>query len=237
MFHTLWLTILFNPLHNALAFILAVVPGSDVGIAIVLLTIAVKLILAPLSKKSIISQLKLKDLEPKLAKIKEIYTNKTEQAQKTFELYKLEGVNPFSGCLLIGLQLPIIIALFSVFRHGVSFAPDTLYSFIPYPTHINNTFLGIFVLSTKSIILALLVGATQYFQVSLTIPKNQPTPTKDQGFQADMARSMQMQMKYMLPIMMAFFSYIGTGIIALYFLTSNVFTIIQELWVRRSIAK
>ena len=71
MFHNIWNTVLYEPLLNALAFLISVVPGGDVGVAVILLTILVKIILYPLTQKSIESQAKMNLLAPELKKIKE----------------------------------------------------------------------------------------------------------------------------------------------------------------------
>ena len=236
MLHTFWITFLYTPLNNMLAFILHIVPYGDVGIAIILLTILVKIALFPLSRRSIISQLKLKKLEPEINKMKMDFPDKTEQAKKTFEIYKREGVNPFSGCLLIGLQLPIIIALFTVFRSGIHFSPEAMYSFVKIPTIVSMKFLGLIDLNTKNIFLAVIVGISQYIIARITA--SAPIVPKTDGqssFQEEFAKSMQMQMKYVLPIFIAFFAYIGMGIVALYFVTSNIMTIFQELYIRKRI--
>lgn len=237
MLNTIWTTTLVTPLHNLLAFIINIIPGGDLGLAVIALTILVKVILLPLSKKSIISQIRLKQLEPKIQEIKDNNSDKTIQSQKTFELYKKEGVNPFSGCLLALIQLPLILALFSLFRHGVSFNPDTLYSFVSLPEKINPIFLGILDINSKSIILAILVGITQYIQISFTMSNTatQSTVVKKGDFQSDLNQAMQTQMKYVLPVMMMFFSYIGTSIVGLYFITTNLLTLLQEWFIRKNL--
>ncbi|MFA5933992.1 MAG: YidC/Oxa1 family membrane protein insertase [Candidatus Paceibacterota bacterium] len=229
----LWNTLLYKPLLNLLVFLVSVIPGGDLGIALILLTILVRIILFPLSKKSIESQVKLKNLEPEINKIKELYPTKEEQAKKTFELYKQYKVNPFSGCLLILLQLPIIFALYHVFFKGLSFSSDVLYSFIQVPAVYNTHFLGLIDMSAKSIVLALLAGITQYIQISLTLPKKSPESNGPKSFKDDLMKSMNFQMKYLLPVFIAFVAYQISAAIALYWVTSNVITIIQEIVVRK----
>src|SRR4029077_9575821 len=136
--------------------------------AIILLTILVKLILFPITRKSIVGQIKLKGLESEIAKIKEGGFTKEETAKKTFELYKIHKVNPFSSCLLIIIQLPILIALYLVFYHGLSSTGVALYPFVHFPEVIHMRFLGLIDLGQKSIILAVLAGASQFLQVHLS---------------------------------------------------------------------
>jgi YidC/Oxa1 family membrane protein insertase len=90
----------------------SVIPGADIGVAVILLTLLVKFVLFPLSHKSSKSQADMKKIEPDIKALQEKHKGDKEAlAKKTMELYKEKGVNPFSGCLPIILQLPIIIAL------------------------------------------------------------------------------------------------------------------------------
>ena len=239
MIHTVWFSIFYQPLYNALAFLISWVPGGDIGIAVVLLTIAVRFVLYPIAKKSIISQIKLRNLQPEIDAIKTKYKDKQEQSKRTFALYKEYNVNPFSGCLLVLLQLPVILALYQVFLGALT--PDTaiLYNGISFPEVVNIHFLGILDIQQKSIILALLAGITQFIQARLTIPKPSPSSPADTGgsFQKQFAKSMNMQMMYFLPIFVAFISYQVSGAVALYWATSNIFTICQELIIRKRLAK
>src|SRR3989344_393315 len=131
MLSNIWDTFLYAPLLNALAFLVSIVPGGDLGIAVIILTILVKIILFPLSQKSIESQAAMNILAPELNKIKNSGASKEDQAKQTFELYKKHKTNPFSGCLLVLIQIPIIFALYYVFFKGIDFQSGLLYSFIP----------------------------------------------------------------------------------------------------------
>ncbi|MEZ4113904.1 MAG: YidC/Oxa1 family membrane protein insertase [Candidatus Paceibacterota bacterium] len=75
--------IFYEPIYNALVFLVDIIPGGDIGLAIILLTLIIKFILLPLHRKAIVSQIKLKQIEPKINEIKEKYTDKQEQAAKT----------------------------------------------------------------------------------------------------------------------------------------------------------
>lgn len=231
MLTNLWNTVLYVPLLNALAFLISVVPGGDVGLAVIILTIIVKLALLPLSGASIKSQAKMTLLAPELDKIKKSGASKEEQARLTFELYKKYKTNPFSGCLLVLIQIPIIFALYYVFVRGLNFESGALYSFVPTPENLNMNFLGLLDLKGKSILLAILAGISQYFQAYF-MPK--PASTGDAGsFQDSFAKSMQMQMKYVFPFIVAFIAYSVSGAIALYWVVSNIFAIGQQIYLRR----
>ena len=125
--HTLWNNFIYNPIYNALIWIAQHITAQDVGLAVIVLTILIRFILMPLSKKSIMSQYKTRLLEPKIAAIKAKGLSKEEEAKETFALYKTEKINPFSGCLYLLVQLPILFALYFVFMKGI-FQPEHLYN-------------------------------------------------------------------------------------------------------------
>ena len=99
----------------------------------------------------------------------------------------------------------------------------------------------IFDLALKSKVLAVTAGVTQYFQADLSLGRQpQPSPLKKgatPSFQEDFAKSMQMQMRYVLPVMIIFIAYSASAAVALYWTTSNILSITQELLIRRSAAK
>ena len=195
-------TLFYQPLYNGLVYLVDIAPSGNVGIAIILLTIGVRIILLPLSHKSIVSQAKMRSITPHIEKLKEKHKDdKQEQARKTMALYKEHGINPFSGCLLVLLQLPVIFALYFVFFKGLpSLNADILYSFVKHPEVINMMFLGI-LLTKKSFILALIAAITQYYQIKLSMPALAPLDKDAKpSFKDDFARSLNMQMRYMLPL-------------------------------------
>jgi YidC/Oxa1 family membrane protein insertase len=234
MLGNIWNIVLYHPLINALAFLVSIIPGGDVGIAVILLTILVKLILFPLSQKSIESQAEMNILAPELNKIKASGVSKEEQARLTFDLYKKHNTNPFSGCLLVLIQIPIIFALYYVFYKGINFQTG-LYSFVHAPAHINMIFLGILNISQKSLFLAILAGVSQYLQARF-MPQPAPSLTatgSTPSFQDSFAKSMNTQMKYIFPFLIAFIAYRISGAIALYWITSNIFMVAQQIYVKR----
>ena len=224
--------LLYQPLLNALAYLVSIIPGGDVGIAVIVLTILVKVILFPLSQKSIESQAQMNILAPELNKIKESGANKEEQARLTFDLYKKHKTNPFSGCLLVLIQIPIIFALYYVFYKGISFHNGILYSFIHIPTHVNMIFLGIVDISKKSIVLAVLAGISQSLQAHF-MPKPALSTGGNVSFQESFGKSMNMQMKYVFPFLVAFIAYNISGAVALYWITSNLFMVGQQIYVKK----
>lgn len=224
-------TIFIEPLYNFLVFLINVVPWHDVGLAIIVLTLIVKLILSPLHKKAIIGQYRLKQLEPKINELKKQFPDKKEQAAKSFELYKEHNINPFSGCLPILIQLPIILALYRVFMGGFDFSAHQIYSFVTVPEVFNLKFLGLVDLSVKSLVMSVLAGVSQFFQAhfSIAMRDQKPVDPHDTSLQANMSRMMGKQTKYILPIFIAFISYQISAAIALYWTVNNIFTTFQEI--------
>lgn len=225
----LWNLLFYKPLYNGLVFLVDALPNNSLFIAVVLLTILVRLIISPLSYKAIRTQIKTKKLQPQLKEIKKTISDKQEQAKKTLEVYKKEGINPFSSFLLILVQFPIILALYWVFRDGgVEIDPESLYSFISIPENISFTTFGID-LAQKSILLAALTGITQYIHLSLSASfKDMGANNNDQTEQEKMFAMVGKSMKYTMPIMITIFAYVIGGAVALYWVTSNVFMIFQE---------
>lgn len=234
---TLYNNLLVEPIYNTLVAMFNIFPAADAGLAIVFITILVRFALYPLSKKAVKAQIEMQNIAPELEKIKEKYkNNKEEQARQTLALYKNKGVNPFSGILVLLIQLPVIFALYHIFVSTgfPDIDTDLLYPFINQPNEVSAIFLGIN-LTQKSVLLALLAAITTYFQIKLSISGSKKPNTNSQSFGDDLAKNMQMQMKYFFPAMVFFIAYTISGVIALYWLTTNLFTIGQEIFVRKKL--
>ncbi len=232
LYHTLF----FDPLYNLLVALFKVLPWADAGIIVIILTVIVRLIMFPLSRKAVITQVKMAEIGPEIAMIKERYKDQAEElAKQTLSLYREKGVNPFSGILVILIQIPIIFALYQIFLHFPVINTTLLYSFVSVPSIINTTFLGIMDITSKSIPLALFAAVSTYFQFQISTQGQ--ILSKDNSFGSNLARSMQTQMKYFFPVIVFFISYNISGVIALYWLTTNLFSIVQELFVRRRLTK
>jgi YidC/Oxa1 family membrane protein insertase len=233
--------VFYKPLYNGLVFLFDLLPWFDAGIILILFTVIIKLILFPLSKKSLTAQAQMKKIEPELKGIKEKYKNNQQEAAKaTMELYRKNKVNPFASILIIIIQIPIVFALYFIFlRAGLpNIKSELLYSFISAPGAVNIMFLGLIDLSVKSALLAVLAGISSFFQIRYSLSGQKPKPPSDKpSFKDDLARSMSMQMKYVFPIVVVFIAYNISGAVALYWITSNVFTLGQELVIRRRLKK
>lgn len=229
--------IFYTPIYNVLVFLMNILPWADAGIIIILVTIIVRLILFPLSQKSIRTQLKMKEIGPELEALKAKYKDdKQEQAKQTMAFYKKKDINPFSGFFAILIQFPIIISLYRIFYGGAisKIDPTLLYSFVHVPNHVvSMVFLGVVSLVNKNLIFALLAGITQFFQAQIITPPQPPVVAgakKSMG--GDLARSMTFQSKYVFPILIFFIAYAVSAAVSLYWIVSNTFSIGQELYVR-----
>jgi YidC/Oxa1 family membrane protein insertase len=217
--------------------LVAIVPWGDVGIAVILLTIIIRLVLLPFSLSAARTQRAMRALEPKLAELKEKHKdNKEEHALKTLELYRTEKVNPFASILTIFIQLPVLLALYWVFFYEPFTVINTklLYSFTPIPGTITDSLFGLIPLASKSIILAVLAGATQYLQAHYSLV-NAPKPSGE-GMQADFNRMMILQLRYIFPLLIAVIAYTTSAAIAIYFITTNITGALQEIYVQRKYA-
>lgn len=221
-------TVLYQPLFNILVLLYEHLPGHDFGVAVIGLTVIIRIFLYPLMAKSIKSQKILSELQPKVQEIQQKYKNdKEKQAKETMGLYQKEKINPFGGCLPLLIQLPILIALFQVFWKGLQpEAMKWLYSFVPHPGEIDPSFLGIINLSQASLPLAILAGITQFFQTKMITPKTLKPQTKDQMSQ--FSNMMQKQMLYFFPIFTVFILWKLPAAIGLYWVITALFSILQQ---------
>ena len=237
---SLFQNFLVEPLYNALVFLLNVIPFADLGIAVVILTIVVRVIIFPISKNAIKSQIQMKEIAPKIKELQEKYKDDRQKlALETMQLYKDHNVKPFASILMIFIQLPIIFALYFVFfREGLpNINLDILYSFISAPENISANFIFID-LTAKSIILAIAAALTQFLQAKILMSRNigatsSENQTEKEKMMSDIMKGMQIQMKYVMPVFMGFIAYSLGGVIALYFTTSNTFSIFQELYLTK----
>ncbi|MFH1142476.1 MAG: YidC/Oxa1 family membrane protein insertase [Candidatus Uhrbacteria bacterium] len=227
-------TILAEPLYNLLAGIFAVVPGHDLGVTIIILTIIIKAVLWPLSAKAMKSQRALQEVQPQLKELKEKFKDDKEGLAKAMmELYSKEKVNPLSSCLPLLIQLPIIIALYRVLLHGINGDGNyyNLYSFVPDPGVIVPTFMGIVDLSTSNIILAVLAGIFQFIQAKMMSLKKPPKQVQGSpgAKDEDMAAAMNRSMLYFMPVITVVIGASLPAGLTLYWLVVNIIAVLQQV--------
>lgn len=222
---------LVRPLFNLLVVIYNILPIADLGVATVVFTVVVwGILLYPLSRKMFRSQDALAKLQPELKRIQEHHANDKEaQAKATMALYRERGVNPFGGCLIIIVQLPIFIALFQVFQRATD--PSSLallYHWVSRPEAINALFLGFLNLARPNVVAAVLTGIAQFIQSKLTVP---PSAGGDRG--QDIARILSMQATYVFPVLITIAALQFPAGLTLYWFTATTLQILQRLWVKR----
>lgn len=182
------------------------------GLAIILLTILIKLVLYPLNQKQMVSMKRMQEIQPKIKELQEKYKNKDQQKmqQKMMELYKEHNVNPMAGCLPILVQMPILIALYRSLLH------------IEFKNIEHAGFIWINSLSDKDpfFILPVLAGVTTYMQSKLTVS------TVDQT---------QRMMLYMMPVFLAWISTTVPSGLVLYWVVFNILGFAQQFLVNRQV--
>lgn len=237
--HYLYTTFIYNPLYNGFVLLidgLRSVSWIDAGIIVILFTLIVRLILFPISKKAARTQVMMRLIEPELASIKEKYKDdKQALALHTMELYKKSNINPFSSFILLFIQLPILFALYHIFyTSGNPTAPgNILYSFVPVPPALGTHFLGIFDLTKSSVVLALVAAVAQFLVAHITAP---PVRRNSDGTLSQES-TMHMFTKFFMPVLIFLFGLKVISALAIYWTTSNLFMIGQELYIRKQLAR
>lgn len=227
-------TLLYQPLFNALILLYNYLPGNDFGLAVIILTFLLRLFLYPVMTQSIKYQQALNEIQPKLKEIQEKYKdNKEQQAKEIMNLYKEKKINPFSVFLPLLIQLPLLIALFQVFKTGLQpESMNSLYSFIAHPGEINYLFLGLISLSEPSLLLAAITSVVQFFQFKKMNPKqktiHQSGGTKKKDAIMQFSNMAQKQMPYFLSAFTFAFLTKLPAALGLYWITTSLFSIGQQ---------
>jgi len=249
----LYNVVLYEPIFNAMIWLYHVLPGHDLGVAIIVLTVAIKVILFWPALSALKAQKKLQDTQPMVEELRRKYKdNKEELGKQLMEFYKNNKVNPFSSCLPILIQLPILIALYRAFFQGLQVDPAThllnatqaqhLYGFLQAiytTTPIDTSMFGFIDLAaTHNIILAALAGVAAFFQAKTMQAKRAAIRTagsKDE----DMAATVNKQMMYLIPVLTIVFGYQFPAGVTIYWLVSTLFSLGQQLYffrVRKQLA-
>lgn len=230
--------ILYRPVFNFLIFIYNVLPGNDFGVAVIILTVLVRIVFMPLSIKALRSQKTMAQLQPKLKEVQEKFRNdKSAQAQATMALYRENKVNPMAGCLPLLIQLPVLFALYKAFANV--FKPESLsllYDFISNPGTIKNISLGFFDLAKSSPLLAVLSGIFQFGHSKMSFSK-QKKQTVSGGTAsvsaADPMAAMGRQMLYFFPVMIIIIGWKLPAGLVLYWAVTTLFSIAEQAYINR----
>lgn len=234
MFHTIF----YEPIYNLLVAVLTYTPLHDIGAAIIIVTLIVKGILLPLNLSALRSQYVMKRIEPEMNKIKELQkTNPADASKQMMELYKKERINPFASLFTVLIQIPIFFALYFVFSKGLQADPSSLYSFFTFPETLRTNAFGLFDVTEKNVIVAILAGLSSYLlarrQTSTMVTKK---AAHEETFQDQFMKSMKVQLLYVLPVIIGFSAAILPSALALYWFVSNVISYAQDVYMKNKLA-
>ena len=225
---------LYNPILNTLVFFYQTIAFRDLGVAIVLITICIRIVLYPVFHAMAKNQIVMQRLQPDLKKIKDLHgKDKEKHVQATMDLYKKHNINPFSNIFLLIVQIPILIALFNIL-HGQSGILTQkfishLYPFVTVPEAINTIAFGLINLDKRSIVIVVLTAFAQYIQARMSLPEL----SKDR--ELTQQEKIGRQMVFMGPVLTLVFFYNFPAAVALYWLVSTIFSILQQYIANKNI--
>jgi len=195
-------------------------PVSNYGVDIIIFTVLMKLILLPFNIIQTKSTVKTQAIQPKLKELQKKYKNDPQRmSQAQMELYKSEGVNPFGGCLPMLIQMPILFAVYYVFRdfpfEGARFIGITL----GVPLNKSNPiYIGV--------IYAVISGLTTYLSTWLLTPKDQEPNAMTSG-----------SMNIIMSVFFGWISWTVSGGLALYWIVNNILQMAMQYFLNKSVAK
>lgn len=242
--------ILLKPILNLFMYIYSL-PYVDFGMAVLILTFLIRILLWPLNTKAIVSQKevqeKTQELQIKIKEIQDNYRNDvTKQNEEILKIWKEKKVNPFSSFTPLIIQLIILIAFYQVLR--ISLEPSGLelfYSFVPKPNEISPTFLGFLDLSRANSFLAVITGASQYFYSKLSFDiqkkgkkeknKEDKERAKNNKTEERMQKMIKNQMLYFMPLFTIFICFTLPSYLSLYWLTSTLIGVLQYKLIYRKL--
>lgn len=237
---------ILNPMVTIMTLLYSVL-GNNVVLAIVVLTVIIRMAMYPLLARQQASAKKMQELQPRMQKLQEKYKDDREKlAQAQMEMYQEAGVNPLGGCLPLFIQFPIFIALYSAINFSLASTPYQLVDLserlllpgldglIP----LQNTWLGMHLAEppspplnpTWALALPLLVMVTTYIQFKFTQAQSAAaTPANADGDSStpNQAQAMTQSMGTVMPVMFGFISLSLSVGLSIYFITSNLIGIVQ----------
>ena len=221
--------ILWQPLFNLL--VVFYLLTGNLGIAIIILTLLVRVAMYPMQNKATKSQMIMQELQPEIKELQQKYKDdKEKQTKEIMALYKSKNVNPFSSIPILLIQLPLFIALFNMFREGIT--QDTLkflYTFVPAPVEVNTMFLGLD-LSAPSKLMGVIVAVLFFVQMKYSTVK-----TKKKGKKGDFGDIMQKQMMYLFPVLIGFAIASSPAGLGIYLVVGTLFLIVQQYFAKKKI--
>lgn len=228
----IWDVIILNPMINILV-VLSKYLFSNLGIAIILLTIIIRAAMYPLSRRQLLSSKKMQEVQPKLVELQKKHARDRQRlAKEQMALYKEAGVSP-AGCVLPMLvQTPVWIALYQSITRVLATGPEELLNlsrhlYTSWPSVFDIVPLGSRFLwfdmgaPDRYLLLPILVGATMWIQQKMTTPNYADPKQQSQG----------QMMLWMMPLMFTFMSLSFPSGLALYWLTSNIISVVMQYFV------
>ncbi len=221
MMSSLWNSLFYQPILQGLIFFYKAL-GNNFGWAIITITILIRSLLIPLILPTLRSSQRLKDLQPELEKLKEKYQDKRRLQQEQLKLYRQYNLNPAAGCLPFLLQFAVLIALYRVFANFIQTGMID-------NTQVNMEFLWLNLAQPDPYyVLPVFAGLSQFFLVKIMPLPSPPQIKKKSAKKEDMATAMQKQMNLMMPLMTILISVKLPSGLALYWVATTLFSIIQQ---------
>lgn len=237
----MWDLLIVNPMTNLLLWIYDLI-GHNFGVAIILFTILIRIVTWPLNAQQMKGAQAMQEFQndKDWQAIQKKYAKDREKlAQEQMRLYKEKGISPFSSCLPMLIQLPILFGLFSSINRALATTPfgllqlgRSIYPFLSVENLIplNSKFLWMNLGQPESVMvfgfalptLAVLVAITTYVQSKLTLP-----PPAASGGQADQSAAMGNMMSIYMPLLLGYFALTWASGVAIYLLTTNLLGILQ----------
>lgn len=239
-------TLIINPFITFITFLYAAL-GNNIVLAIVVFTLAVRVITYPLTIQQQRSSKAMQKIQPQLKKLREKHKGDREKfGQAQMALYREHKINPLGGCLPLVIQMPILIGLYSSIMNVLASTPTQLIALndrllmpnLGKLVPLEKVWLGMDLTLAPTanpvyaLALPVLVMGTTWLQSKLTMG-NQPKPEKRDDGKPDQSAAMQQSMTTMMPLMFGFFSLSFSVGLSIYFIVSNVIGIAQYGWMGR----
>ena len=246
----LFRTFVTKPLLNLLILIASLMPGYNLGFAIIILTVAVKLLLFLPTQHAMEGQKRLQAVQPKIDQLREKYKSDPQRLnQEMLQLWKREKINPLQSCLPMLLQFPVLIGLFFVIRDGSSLELSRHLLYGPYQDLswvFGTNFFGLDLLVPNVYIFPPLLFVLQFYQLKLSFSMAKKRKEKDdvvdvtpekkkKKAEPDVQQTQQKVMQYVLPVMIAVFAVQFPAAVSLYWGVSTVFALGQQVVVNKRV--
>lgn len=224
--------ILYKPLYNLLVGLIFISPGHQLWLAVIILTVLIRVALLPLTRSITRQQALISKLKPELDALQAKYKgDKMRLSQEMMAFYKRHRVNPYGSCLPMILQLVILVVLYRVFQVGVDkIRLDLIYGFMPKPEQVNPYFFGINLSLPDLFVLPIIAGSLQFIQTWQMMPKSQSKT-------GDPSAAVQKQILYIFPVMTVVIARQFPAGLPLYWSVSSVISIIQQHYILKQTEK